>query len=198
MRASPVVAGLLCVLLLASCRTPAPVPPRWSARAAGTVVLPRAGVEAALPPGWIQLDAYDRGLLITRDGLPMQFIKIIRAPHKVAFENIGKQGAPDLLPNELAELLIASNKARPGMASVAVTLNQPAELAGREGVKVGFAFRNARGAAYDELAYAVADDDGVLMFQYQALSRHFFARDLPAFEALVASARRIDKTDKKR
>lgn len=183
--ALPTVRAVLVVatLALAGCQTAA-----WTRVEAPDAIAVAKSKQTFVPPaGWIRWNEAPSGVVVTRDGTPIQFIRAAQMPHEEAFRGIGKKSNPDLLPNELAELLIASRKAMPGMSGLVVKANEPAAFGGLDGVRLGLAYRDERGAAFDHLVYAAAGADGIFMMEYHALSRHYFARDLPAFEKSVAS-----------
>ena len=62
-----------------------------------------------------------------------------------------------------------------------------ATFAGMDGVQVRMSYRNERGASFDQLVFAAAEAKTVLLFEYQALSRVYFDRDLPAFQSIMGS-----------
>lgn len=177
-------AALVCVtLVLAGCQTAA-----WTRVATSDAVTVTNSKRTFVPPaGWVRWNGAPSGVVVTRDGTPIQYIRAAQMAHADAFRAIRKKSDPDLLPNELADLLIATRKAMPGMSGLAVKGNEPATFGGLDGVRLWLAYRDERGASFDHLLYAAAGTDGVFMVEYHALSRHYFARDLPEFEKVVAS-----------
>ncbi len=71
--------------------------------------------------------------------------------------------------------------------SLTVKQNEPATFSGMDGVQVRMSYRNERGASFDQLVFAAAEEKTVLLFEYQALSRVYFDRDLPAFQSIMGS-----------
>lgn len=177
---------LIAMLGLAGCQ-PAP----WT-RLDAPVAIQVAGSDLELQPptGWMRWNGAPKGVVVTRDGTPIQYIRAVEMTHADAFRSIRKEGNPDLLPTELGELLIAARKAMPGMTGLVVRGNAPATFGGLDGVRLGLAYRDERGASFDHLVYAAVKPDGVFMIEYHALSKHYFPRDLPAFERVVASLSR--------
>jgi len=170
-------------LVLAGCQT-AP----WTRVDSPAAVAVADSKFAIRPPaGWVRWNAAPSGVVVTRDGTPIQFIRAAQMPHAEAFRAIKKKSNPDLLPNELAELLIATRKAMPGMSGLLVTSNDPVSFGGLDGVRLGLAYRDERGASFEHLVYAAAEEQGVFLLEYHALSKHYYARDLPVFEQVVAS-----------
>jgi hypothetical protein len=174
---------LVVTFALAGCQT-AP----WTRLEAPGAITVTNSRHAFVPPvGWIRWSGAPSGVVVTRDGTPIQFIRAAEMSHSAAFKPIRKTSAPDLLPNELAELLIATRKAMPGMSGLIVKSNEPALFGGLDGVRLWLSYRDERGASFDHLLYAAAEKEGVFMIEYHALSKHYFARDLPVFEKVVAS-----------
>lgn len=178
-RAALVVA----TLALAGCQTAA-----WTRLETPEAITVAKAKRAFVPPaGWVRWNGATSGVVVTRDGTPIQYIRAAEMSHDEAFRAIRKKSNPDLLPNELAELLIAARKAMPGMSGLVVKSNEPATFGGLDGVRLGLTYRDERGASFDHLVYAAAGTEGVFMIEYHALSTHYFARDLPVFEQAVAS-----------
>ena len=179
-------------MALAACQTAA-----WTRVETPEAVTLANSKRAFVPPaGWIRWNGAPSGIVVTRDGTAIQFIRAAEMPHAEAFEAIRKKSNPDLLPNELGDLLIATRKAMPGMSGLVVKSNEPATFAGLDGVRLGLTYRDERGASFDHLVYASAETDGVFMIEYHALSKYYFDRDLPEFEKAVASIRKDTKSKK--
>jgi hypothetical protein len=183
---------MIATLALAGCQTAA-----WTRLETPDAITVTNSKRTFVPPaGWIRWNGAPSGVVVTRDGTPIQFIRAADMTHDQAFRAIRKTSNADLLPNELAELLIATRKAMPGMSGLAVTSNEPAIFGGLDGVRLGLTYRDERGASFDHLVYAAAETEGVFMIEYHALSKHYFARDLPEFEKVVASVSSEKKAKK--
>lgn len=183
---------MVATLALAGCQTAA-----WTRLDATDAVTVTNSKRTFVPPaGWVRWNGAPSGVIVTRDGTPIQFIRAAEMSHGDAFRAIRKKSDPDLLPNELAELLIATRKAMPGMSGLVVTSNEPATFGGLDGVRLGLTYRDERGASFDHLVYAAAETEGVFMIEYHALSKYYFPRDLPEFEKVVASVRSETKAKK--
>ena len=183
---------MVAALALAGCQTP----PWTRVKTADAITLADSKHAFVPPAGWIRWNGAKSGVIVTRDGTPIQFIRAAEMSHAAAFKSIGRTSAPDLLPNELAELLIATRKAMPGMSGLRVTSNEPATFGGLDGVRLGLTYRDHRGASFDHLVYAAAGTDGVFLLEYHALSKYYFPRDLQEFETVVASLTTGTKTKK--
>lgn len=177
------VLSSMCMLaLLAACNSVA-----WKRVESPSLKSRDKSFEVQVPSGWMHLDGATDGVLVSRDGLAMQFVRVQRPAHDKAFADIKKTSSADMLPNELGELIVASRHAWPGMTSLTVKQNEPATFSGMDGVQVRMSYRNERGASFDQLVFAAAEEKTVLLFEYQALSRVYFDRDLPVFQSIMGS-----------
>lgn len=154
-----------------------------------TLAGPGDGWFVDAPAGWVHLALYSDGIRITRDGFQIQMIDATLSPHARVLEHSKKATSDKLLPSELAEALIAELRGTPGLANLTVQENVPARIAGQNGFRARLQFRNDRGVAFSVIMAGVALPQGRLVFYYQAIDRHFFARDLPVFEQFMQSWR---------
>lgn len=165
----------------------------WNRVEKSQVVSKSDEFEIEVPVDWMRRSDSDTGVAVTRDGESIQNIMVVRPTHDQAFAKIKKTSNADLLPNELAELLIAVRTARPGVSNLKVSQNEPVSFGGKDGVRLRMSYKNQRGASYDQLVYAAAEDKRVLIFEYEALSRTYFDRDLPQFEKVLASFKDLSR-----
>lgn len=184
-----VLATLTAAAMLAACGSTS----EWSRVEKSQVVSKSGEFEVAVPVDWMQRSDSDTGVLVTRDGESIQNIMVARPTHDQAFAKIKKTSNADLLPNELAELLIAVRTARPGVSNLKVSQNEPVSFVGKDGVRLRMSYKTPRGASYDQIIYAAAEDKRVLIFEYEALSRTYFDRDLPQFETVLASFKDLSR-----
>ncbi|MFZ5511129.1 MAG: hypothetical protein ACOZCP_13855 [Pseudomonadota bacterium] len=171
------------VLMLGGCVT------TWTRLDQGQVKGPDDKFSVEVPPGWVQFSFNRNSLQITRDGLQIQFIDVALQSPEQQFKRSKKSVGAATLPSELAALVLAELRA--GLEPMAVTVleNTPATVAGKPGFKLHVQYRNDRGALFDRLVYGALHEGKVLTFSYHALDTHYFRRDLPVFEKIVASYR---------
>jgi len=171
-------------LLLAGCITP------WT-RIDQPTPLAGAGGKFTVqaPPGWVHFSLERNHVVLTRDGLPVQYIDVALTPHADAFKQIKRASNPSMLPAELAELAVAELRADSGLVNLTVKESVPASVAGQPGFRLLLQYRNPRGALLNRLIYGTATKQGLLTFSYSALDRHYFPRDLGVFEQVMASYR---------
>jgi hypothetical protein len=137
------------------------------------------------PLGWVRrnYDVYD--VFLSRDGPLLNFIAIDREKHDRELPRTKRKTSADLLPQEVAELVIAEQKAVDSRGSFTVLSNQPATLGGRTGVRVHTRWKNERGLPIERLTYALVDPKGRLAFIYEAPGLVYFPKAVADFEAAV-------------
>ncbi len=130
-----------------------------------------------------------RRVVLSRNGLNLDYIDIIEFNAESAFPSIERPAHQDLLPSELAELFIAEQKTTLGIDHVEVLDSQPVVIAGRDGFMVQLQFKNRAGLELQQRTYGFTTADRYYAFYYRAPSLHYFANSLPEFERLIASVR---------
>lgn len=149
-----------------------------------------AHYQVSLPRGWLRIE--DQGnLLLSKDGPDLQRILIQFQSHEKAFAKLEKDSSASMLPSELAELAIAELKAsgEDGLPSLQVLRNEPVEIAGHMGFAIHARFKTDDGLRIELLLRGFVDERGLYLLTYRAPTLHYFARDLGAFESVVASFR---------
>lgn len=178
----------LVVSLLSGCATSS-----WVKLEESRVTDPEKTFTVNMPVGWMRAPALRSDVLVTRDGVGVQFIKVAKRTHKMAFPRIKKESKADMLPNELAELIIAEIKSGQEMSAVEVISNQPTGIGQKTGVRLHLQMKNKEGLRYQMVVYALVDKGGVYEITYRAPVLHYFNRDLPTFEGAVQSFRLTEK-----
>ncbi len=177
---------LICVFLILSlvsaCAT-------WVKLEKPVVVGPDKSFTVEVPVGWVRAALVTDKVLITRDGTGVQFIRIGKRAHEKAFPKIKKGTTADMLPTEVAELLIAEIKSEEAMSGLTVLTNEPADIAQKTGFRLHLQMKNQSGLRYEAVVYGFVDKSGFYELTFRAPTLHYFERDLPAFEQAVHSFR---------
>ncbi len=140
-----------------------------------------------VPQGWVRLDGLKDRVLITKDGPSIQVVVAKFASHEKAFDNIEETTAVDMLPDELAKLVIADLKHHESLSALEVVESSPATLDKHMGFRLHLRYKTNKGLAVERVAYGFVDEGGFYQLFYEAPSLHFFARDLRVFERTVES-----------
>lgn len=171
-------------LLLSGCVTAT-----WTRVEQSQMTGPDRAFTIEAPAGWVHAAYLKNQVFLTRDGPAVQFIRVMRTPHAEAFAVVNKDSAPDMLPSELAELVVAELKAGTSRIGLEVVESVPRQVAGHPGFRLHLRFRDERGLRYEIAVCGFAADEGFFTVLYHAPTLHYFRRDLPEFERVVASLR---------
>ncbi|MCA1924834.1 MAG: hypothetical protein LDL16_00965 [Thiobacillus sp.] len=141
------------------------------------------------PAGWVRRTADVNDLFLTRDGPALNTIVVTRQPHDRKLPRTQRETRADMLPIELAELALAEWRSHESTAQLDVLANAPVLLGGRPAARVHIRYLDEHGLPIERVMVACVDAKGRLALLYEAPAIVYFARDLPAFDALVASLR---------
>jgi hypothetical protein len=145
-----------------------------------------SGYSVQFPAGWKYAKLWfsdESGA--TRDGPALQSIFVDYRSHKSAFRALKQKSTPTMLPQDLAQQLVADMTKERGLENVSILADEPAVLAGRPGFRLRFEYRLPvqRGAIrYQEIVVGTVNDKGLYLLGYRAPVLHYFERDLAAFE----------------
>lgn len=139
------------------------------------------------PLGWVRrnFDIYE--VFLSRDGPLLNFIAINREKHDRELARTKRATSADLLPHEVAELVIAEQAGSESRGAFTVLSNRPATIGGKPGVRVHTRWKTERGLPIERLTYALVDQKGRLAFIYEAPALVYFPKSLPDFEAMMKS-----------
>jgi hypothetical protein len=166
-------------LLIAGCAPWAAVDP------ANRLIKVKDDYSLEAPLGWVRrnYDVYD--VFLSRDGPLLNFIAIDREKHDRELPRTKRKTSASLLPQEVAELVIAEQKAVDSRGSFTILSNQPAILGSKAAVRVHTRWKNERGLPIERLTYALVDEKGRLAFIYEAPGLVYFPKAVADFEAAI-------------
>lgn len=144
-----------------------------------------------LPLGWVKRTADSNDLFVTRDGPALNYIVVNRQPHDRKLPRTKRETRADMLPHEVAELAIAEWKSYEATANLQVLSNTAILLGGQPAARVHIRYKNDRGLPIERVMVGLVDAKGRLTLLYEAPAIVYFQRNLPDFDALVASVRFI-------
>lgn len=171
------VARCLVVLLLSGCVLWSPV--------GGRYVSSDDRFEVVLPHHWRRAGLTRQALILTRDGFPLQVIRIARDPFDKELPFTKRKLARDMLPQEAAEILIDNFRSNPGISNVQILENVPSNVGGRAGFKLVYAFQAKNNLMKRAIYYGAMVDQWHYSLYFEAPSQHYFARDRTVFEQIV-------------
>lgn len=170
----------------------------WKAVVDGTpFVHASSGYSIQYPSGWrwIKMPFGDE-TIASLDGPGLQTISVDFRKHKKAFRALNQDSTPEMVPQELAQKLIAEATQARSLQNVEVLSDEPTTLAGRPGFRVMVTYRtpvDAGSLRYREIVVGANSPQGIFIVSYRAPVLHYFDRDVPAFEKTLASFAITDK-----
>jgi hypothetical protein len=161
---------------------------------------PKSGYSIRYPTGWrwIKMPFGDE-TVAPRDGVPIQAISVDFRKHKKAFRVLNQDSTPAMLPQELAEKIIAEATQARSLQNVEILSDEPTTLAGRPGFRVLFSYRTAVDAGsirFREIVVGANSPQGIFIVSYRAPVLHYFEHDLATFEQALATFSISDKEKK--
>ena len=145
---------------------------------------------AELPQGWMR---WSRGehLLITRDGLSLQYIQIGRMKIEDPMKHTKKKFSKGMLPQEASEVALDNMASNPDFLNLEVIENTPATVNGIPGFKAGYTYKNKDGLRLKSIFYGFIIGDWFYSINYNAAQRYYFDKDLKTFEKVLESFKLI-------
>ena len=153
----------------------------------------RSDFQVTLPAEWRRAAFVQDALLLTRDGVSLQYIKIGLVAVGDELTNTKKKFAKGMLAQDVAALELDEVRSDQTLRSFALVENIPFQFAGLPGFKLVYAFRAENGLRLKRVHYGVMVRDWVYRVQYQAPARHYFDKDLATFERVRESFKVTDK-----
>jgi hypothetical protein len=143
-----------------------------------------------LPQGWMQ---WSKGndLLITRDGVLLQNIQIVRLDTDKPLKYTKKKFSKGMLAQEVAEVVldnIASNK---NILNFEIVENTPLRISGNSGFKAVYTYKNKDGLKTKSVYCGFIADQWFYGFNYNAAQRYYFDKDIKTFENVLKSFKLI-------
>jgi len=145
-----------------------------------------------LPEGWMRLNT-PKYVLVTRDGVLLQNIVIRRWQCDEKLQHTKKEFRKDMLPQEVAEVLLDDTSSDPAVLNFALIENLPAEAKAFLGSRIVFTFKNKDGLQMKSVCYAFMQGNWVYSIRYTAPVRHYFDKDIETFEKMVQTFKLIGR-----
>jgi hypothetical protein len=153
----------------------------------------RSEFQVTLPEGWRRADFVQDALLLTRDGVSLQYIRISLVAIGDALPNTKKKLAKGMSPQDVATLELEEVRSDQTLRNFAEMENTSFQVADLPGFKLVYTFRAENGLRLKRVHYGVLVRDWVYRVQYQAPVRHYFDKDLATFERVRETFRITSK-----
>ena len=147
------------------------------------------GFEVNLPTGWRRATTVGDSLLVTRDGVSLQYIRIGLVAVGDELTHTKKKFAKGMSPQDVAEVELEDVRSDQAVRNFELVENVPFQVAGLPGFKLVYTFRAENGLRLKRVHYGVLVRDRVYRVQYQAPARYYFDKDLATFERVRESFR---------
>lgn len=168
-------------LLLSACAN-------WSAIDTGSQdITVKEDYTLQAPTGWVKRNYGKYDVFLSRNGPLLNYIAVRRQAHDDELPRIKRKTSAQLLPSDLAELVIAEQKNNNNLSDFHVISNTPARLDGHPGIRVQTQWKTDRGLVIDRLTYALVDQKGRLFLIYEAPELAYYQNGLADFETMVSS-----------
>jgi len=127
--------------------------------------------------------------LASRDGIFLQ--RIDARTHKLGIPlgSTKKVVIPGMAPQEVADTVRDAINSSGGVQGMKVLESVAADLDGRPGFKLVFAYTDRDGLKMKSVIYGAVAGDSLYELSYRAPGRHYFDRDLETFEQVRSSFR---------
>ena len=143
-----------------------------------------------LPKGWMQWNKGD-DLLITRDGVLLQNIQIIRLNIEEPLKHTKKKFSKDMLPQEAAEVILDNIASDQAVLNFELVENNPIKISGIPGFRAVYTYKNKDGLKIKSIYCGLITDKWFYGLSYNAAQRYYFDKDIQTFEKVVESFKLI-------
>ena len=173
----PLVAAVGMALIISGCAA-------WS-KTNGYYRNPSQKYSTELPWGWMRYRGND--LLLTKDGVFLEAITVIRRNIKDKLEFTKKLFGKGMLPEEIAEIIIDDLKASNKIGNLEIIENSPAKIGGRDAFKLVYSFTTESGLKKRCIHYGFGYEKWVYEVSYSGTDWHYFDKGVNDFEQMVES-----------
>ncbi len=129
-------------------------------------------------------DAY---LFVTKDGILLQNIIINRGSIDEELENTKKKLSKGMLSYEAADVILDNISSDQAVLNFELLENNPVKISGFPGFRIVFTHKNEDGLRLKSIFYGFMKGEWFYTIRYTAALRHYFEKDLKAFEKILKS-----------
>lgn len=155
-------------------------------RTGGPYTAPALRLSVDLPDGWMRLNT-DEYLLITRDGVLLEYIMIEKIHVDDELKHTKKKFRRGMLSQDLAQVIIDNNSSNPDVLNLKVISSKPVKINGHRGFKLYFSYKDKESLKYKGLYYGFMEGDWFYGIRYNGTERHYFKKELNTFKNVLGS-----------
>lgn len=153
-----------------------------------------------LPDKWrafnISGPGLTRDLLISKDGLYLQYIHIDRRYTEESFEKTEEKIKKGMPLQEVTEVVLDDIRSDPTILNLEVVENVPLMRNGIPSFKIVFTYKNSDGLKLKSIHYGFLHGEWFYTIRYNAALRYYFEKDLKTFEEILKSFKLLKKARK--
>jgi hypothetical protein len=139
-----------------------------------------------LPQGWMRWNQGD-DLIITRDGVLLQNIQIVRPNIKDPLKHTKKKFSNGMLPQEAAEVILDNIASDQAVLGFQLIENTPIKIGGFSGFRAVYTYKNKDGLKIKSIYCGFMADTWFYGLNYNAAERYYFDKDIQTFEKVLES-----------
>ena len=143
-----------------------------------------------LPQGWMRSNQGD-DLLITRDGVLLQNIQIVRLNIEDPLKHTKKKFSKGMVPQEVAEIVLDNIVSNKDVSDFNILENSPIAISGNSGFKALCTYKNKDGLKIKSIYCGFIAEKWFYGIIYNAAERYYFDKDITSFERVLASFKLI-------
>lgn len=140
------------------------------------------------PSDWRKLKLDDR-LILTPESPEMASLVLDVYPGKLKFQFTKRVFNSNMLPEEVAELVIDNYSLNPSNQNFKLISNEPAVINNYDGFRIQFEYKSTTGVPVSVVVVGFMQKDRLFTIEYEALKRVYFDKYLASFEKILASVK---------
>jgi hypothetical protein len=143
-----------------------------------------------IPQGWMK---YDSGatVMISRDGPYLQYVLLQERPLNQPFRHTRKRLTDDMLPHEMAQVIIDDLSSDRAVKNLMVIDNAPTVVDGYDAFRLIYSYQTAQGLSMKTAYYGFLHDHTYYSLRFTAPQRHYFEQDIQTFESILSNFRLV-------
>lgn len=140
------------------------------------------------PEGWMHLSTQESEML-SKDGPYLEYILLQSRPLAQRFRHTKQKLNAGMLPHEAARLITDNMRTDPLIRQFRLLASEPAMVGGHDGFRLTYTYKDPSGVEIKTIYCGVILPDRFFNLRYTATQRHYFEKELPAFNQVVESLR---------
>ncbi len=175
-----IILTIMLALLCAGCMTIWVKPPQKEYHHSGLKI------SAMLPQEWMRFTP-DKGLVLTKDGVTLNIMSIMKFRFKDKLEFTKRKFTEDMTPLDLAEVEIDNFKSNTNIAQFEIVQNKPEILAQQQSYFLEYTYETLAGLKIHGKLYGFVFDGHIYRVRFEAADQFYYQKNLNDFDQMVKS-----------